>query len=277
MKLIKKLVLASIGVCALAFSMPSKAIEENFYSGKQISIFVEEKVSSYTIYGQLISRHFGNFLRGNPTVSIAYIQGATGPTLTNYLYEDAPRDGTVLAVPDQELGFRQARHIEGLHYNAAEFTYVGRIAAEVSVHMAWHTTGVSNLYELKHKTLTSGAIGLEGNHVTLPNAQNQLLGLNWKITPGYRGNSGIRLALERGEIEAGIAPAMAFNAQLKPWLNENKVNILVQYAEIRHHRFPNVPQIVELAENPEHKALFQFLVSVSTFGRALVALSLIHI
>lgn len=45
----------------------------------------------------------------------------------------------------------------------------------------------------------------------------------------------------------------------------------VQYSDTRHPLFLDAPTIVELAEKPEHKALFKFLVSLSTFGRSLVA------
>ena len=271
MRFAKKVLLLSLGAGVAASSASLASAQENFYAGKQVRIYAQEQASGYSLYGQLISQHLGNFLPGRPTVVIAYMPGAAGLTLTNYLYEVAPRDGTVLAVPDQDLASKQARGLKGVRYDATQFTYVGRATVNVPVHMAWHTTGVSKLDELKHKTLISGAVGMEGTHVDLPKAQNQLLGLNWKIIPGYRGNSEIRIAMERGEVQAAIAPATLFNEQLKPWLSDAKVKVLVQYAELRHPLFQEVPHIVELAEKAEHKALFRFLVSLSSFGRSLVA------
>lgn len=259
----------SAGV-AIITTFPALA-QDNFYAGKQVRIYAQEQASGYSLYAQLISLHLGRFLPGKPTVVIGYMPGAAGLTLTNYLYEVAPRDGTTLAIPDQDLATKQARKIKGVRYDASRLTYIGRATANVPVHMAWHNTGVSRIEELKQKTLVTGAVGMEGTHVDLPKAQNQLLGSNWKIISGYRGNNEIRLAMERGELGAGIAPATLFNEQLKPWLVEGKVKILVQYSEARHPLFPDVPTIVELAEKPEDKALFKFLVSLSTFGRSLVA------
>lgn len=264
------LVLAASTCAALMTTLPARA-QDNFYAGKQVRIYAQEQASGYSLYGQLISQHLGRFLPGKPTVVIGYMPGAAGLTLTNYLYEVAPKDGTVLAVPDQDLASKQARNIKGVRYDASRFTYIGRATANVPVHMAWHSTGITSLQELKQKQLVTGAVGMEGAHVDLPRAQNQLLGMNWKIIPGYRGNNEIRIAMERGEVSAAIAPATLFNEQLKPWLNEGKVKVLVQYAETRHPLFPNVPTIVELAEKPDQKALFKFLVSLSTFGRSLVA------
>lgn len=256
---------------AATLALTSAHAQENFYAGKQVRIYAQEQASGYSLYGQLISQHLGRFLPGKPTVVIGYMPGAAGLTLTNYLYEVAPRDGTVFAVPDQDLASKQARGLKGVRYDAARFTYIGRATANVPVHVVWHSMGITSLQDIKQKEIVTGAVGMEGAHVDLPKAQNLLLGTKWKIIPGYRGNSEIRISMERGEVNAAIAPATLFNEQLKPWRLENKVNVVVQYSDARHPLFPEVPTIVELAEKPEHKALFKFLVSLSTFGRSLVA------
>jgi tripartite-type tricarboxylate transporter receptor subunit TctC len=110
-----------------------------------------------------------------------------------------------------------------------------------------------------------------GTHNDLPRAQNALIGTRWKIVGGYRGNNETRIAMERGEVQAAVSPATLFNAQIKPWLVEGKVRLVVQYADFRHPALPNVPTIVDLADNEEAKGVFRFLVSVSTLGRAYIA------
>jgi tripartite-type tricarboxylate transporter receptor subunit TctC len=256
---------------AATLTLSSAQAQDNFYAGKQVRIYAQEQASGYSLYGQLISQHLGRFLPGKPTVVIGYMPGAAGLTLTNYLYEVAPRDGTVLAVPDQDLASKQARGLKGVRYDTARFTYIGRATANVPVHMVWHSAGVTSLQDIKQKEIVTGAVGMEGAHVDLPKAQNLLLGTKWKIIPGYRGNNEIRISMERGEVSAAIAPATLFNEQLKPWRVEGKVRVVVQYSDTRHPLFRDVPTIVELADKPEQKALFKFLVSLSTFGRSLVA------
>src|SRR5262249_47926069 len=46
---------------------------------------------------------------------------------------------------------------------------------------------------------------------------------------------------------------------------------VVQYADFRHPLFPNVPTILEHADTDDTKAVFKFLVSLATVGRAYVA------
>src|SRR5262249_19051961 len=130
---------------------------------------------------------------------------------------------------------------------------------------------VQSIDDLKKREVVTAAVGAGGTHNDLPRAQNALLGTRWKIVSGYRSNSDTRIALERGEVEAAVTAATLFNEQIKPWLREGKVKVLVQYADFRHPMLPDVPTIVELADNPEARDVFKFLVSLSTVGRSYAA------
>jgi tripartite-type tricarboxylate transporter receptor subunit TctC len=155
-----------------------------------------------------------------------------------------------------------------VRFDATRFNYVGRATANVPVHMVWHTAPAKSIDELKKREVVTAAVGTGGTHNDLPRAQNALIGTKWKIISGYRGNNETRIAMERGEVQAAIAPATLFNEQLKPWLEQGTVRIVVQYADFRHPGLPDVPAIVELAESQEAKSVFKFLVTQSTFGRA---------
>ena len=135
--------------------------------------------------------------------------GAAGLNAMNYLYEVAPRDGTVIAVMTQDLASQQALGIKGVRYDATKFNYIGRATANVPVHMVWHTAPVKSIDDLKKREIVTGAVGTGGTHVDLPRAQNALLGTKWKIIAGYRGNDESRIAMERGEIQAAVVAGNA--------------------------------------------------------------------
>ena len=122
MRYSKQALLWSFGAGVAVSSASLAGAQESFYAGKQVRIYAQEQASGYSLYAQLISQHLGNFLPGKPTVVIGYMPGAAGLTLTNYLYEVAPRDGTVLAVPDQDLASKQARKLKGVRYDVTQFT-----------------------------------------------------------------------------------------------------------------------------------------------------------
>jgi tripartite-type tricarboxylate transporter receptor subunit TctC len=242
------------------------------FAGKQIRVIIPAgPAGSYSLYGQLAVQHLGRFIPGNPAVAISYMPGAAGINAMNYLYEAAPRDGTTIAVADQDVASKQALATNGVRYDATKFNYIGRATANVPVHVVWHSAIVNSIDDLKQREIVTGADGTSGTTVDLPRAQNKLIGTKWKIITGYRGNIETRIAMERGEVQATVAPATLFNDQLKPWRDEGKVKILVQYADFRHPAFPDVPTVVEFAESPNAKAVFKFLVSLSTVGRAYAA------
>jgi tripartite-type tricarboxylate transporter receptor subunit TctC len=253
----------------LAAGGPADAAD--VFAGKQIRIVIPTSSgSAYALYGQLAVQHLGRFIPGHPSFVINYMPGAAGLRAANYLYEVAPRDGTVISVMNQDIATQQTLGIDGVRYDATRFNYIGRATANVPVHMVWHSAPVKSIDELKKYEVVTGAAGA-GGQAYLPRAQNALIGTKWKVISGYPGVNDVRIAMERGEVQAAITAATLFNEQLKPLLDQGKVTIVVQYSDFRHLTFPNVPALVELAETPEAKGVFKFLVSISTVGRAYAA------
>ncbi len=249
--------------------VPAAAEPADTFAGKQIRIIIPGGTAGgYALYGQLAAQHLGRFIPGQPTVIITYMPGASGLNAMNYLQEAAPRDGTVIAVVQQDLASTQARGMSGVRYDATRFNYIGRATANVPVHMVWHTAAAQSIEAIKKHEVVTGGVGMGGTHNDLPRAQNTLIGTRWKVITGYKGNDELRIAMERGEVEAAVSPATLFNEQLRPWLEQGKVKVVVQYADFRHPTLPDVPAVTELTDDAEAKAVFRFLVSLSTLGRS---------
>lgn len=259
-------------IAALAFMPGKAAAAADIFAGKTIKLVVGTgSVGGYALYGQLAGHHLARFIPGKPTVVVSYMPGAAGLNAMNWLYTVAPRDGTAIAVTMQELAYQQALGTQGVRYDASRFHYIGRATANVPVHMIWHTAPVRSFGDLRRQEIVTGAAGSSGIQVDLPRAQNVLLGTKWKIITGYREAGDRYVAVERGEIQATMAPATLFNEQFKPWREKGLVHIVVQYADFRHPLFPDVQAITELCETQDAKSVFKFLVSTSTVGRGYVA------
>ncbi|MCC2096600.1 MAG: hypothetical protein KDJ29_06890 [Hyphomicrobiales bacterium] len=265
---------ASTALLALGLAValaPAQAAE--YYAGKKMRILLPSKSlnTGYGLYGSLAQQHLGRFLPGKPDVSIVFMPGATGITLLNNMYNVAPKDGTTIAVMPQDIATFQATKIRGARFDASKFEYLMRIAPNVPVHMVRGDAGVKTVQDLMKREVVTGAVGVVGTHSDLPRATNQLAGTKWKIIGGYRGGSAIRVAIERGELQAGIAPAALFKKQLKDWLTSGKVRIVMQYADFRYPTFKDVPAVVELARTPEDKQVLTFMTSIATVGRGFFA------
>ena len=68
-----------------------------FYKGKTVELYIAYSVGGgYDLYARLLARHLSKHIPGNPTVVPKNMEGAGGLRLANWLYQAAPRDGTVL-------------------------------------------------------------------------------------------------------------------------------------------------------------------------------------
>src|SRR5262249_24913198 len=132
---------AIVGALAGIIFVSNSAAAADYFAGKTIRIVVGNgPASAYALYGQLAAKHLGRFIPGNPTLLVSYMPGAGGLTAANYVYEMAPRDGTLISVPLHDLASAQMIGRNGVRYDAAKFSFIGRATANVPVHVVWHTT-----------------------------------------------------------------------------------------------------------------------------------------
>jgi len=69
----------------------------DFYRGRSISVVIGFGAGGrYDAYARLLARHIGRHIPGNPSLVAQNIQGAGGLKATQFLYDVAPRDGTVI-------------------------------------------------------------------------------------------------------------------------------------------------------------------------------------
>src|SRR6185436_16168475 len=90
----------SIALCAvLAPSLCGAQAPADFYRGKTIDLYIGTSVGGgYDAYGRMMARHFGKYMPGNPTVVPKNMEGGGGMRLANFIYNAAPKDGTVFGI-----------------------------------------------------------------------------------------------------------------------------------------------------------------------------------
>ena len=80
-------------LCPAAFA----ADDATFFKDKMLTVVVGYPAgSAYVTYAQLVQRHLGKQLPSNPTAITKLMPGAGSLIAANYLYEVAPKDGTVI-------------------------------------------------------------------------------------------------------------------------------------------------------------------------------------
>ena len=239
-----------------------------FYKGKSLELDISSSVGGgYDAYARMLARHIGRFIPGNPIVVPKNMEGAGGLRLANVLYNAAPKDGTTFATIYRGILFDPLLGGKGAQFDATKFTFIGSANNEVSVCVAWHTTGITRFEELLTKELVVGASGSGADSYQFPKIANGVLGTKFKIVTGYPGGNDIDLAMERREVQGRCSWSWtSLKATHRSWLTEKKINILFQMGLSKHPDLPDVPLIIDLANSEEDRAVLKLI-----FARQVVA------
>jgi tripartite-type tricarboxylate transporter receptor subunit TctC len=265
---------AAIALAGLACSGASARAQsvEDFYKGKSIDLIISFTAGGgYDAYARLVARHLSNHIPGKPNILPRNMPGGGGRVAGNYLYNVAPKDGTVLGAIDQSLPLEQAMGDKTIQFDSVKFNWIGNPAAENNTTVTWHTSPVKTIEDAKKIEVPIGATG-NNTSAQFPKAMNALVGTKFKIVFGYPGGNDINLAMERGEVAGRGSNSWGSWKGTRPdWIRDKKINILVQIGLQKTEDLPDVPLLMDLASNPDDRAVLKLLSSPTTIGRPILA------
>jgi tripartite-type tricarboxylate transporter receptor subunit TctC len=242
------------------------------FTGKTITIISSfGPGGGYTIYAQLVARFLGAHLAGHPTVVVRNMPGAGGLSGTNFLYNVAARDGTVLGVVPQTVAIAQALREPGVKYDARAFHWIGRVNSNVEVEQTWHSAAVKTIADARTKEAILAGTGPESSSVVFPRILDEMFGMKFRVIPGYEGVNMASLAMEKGEVDGIVRPWSVTKTVRPEWLRDKTINLLVQYSVARHPELAAVPAVVDLAESPQQRQVLSLFASGSDIGRSILA------
>jgi tripartite-type tricarboxylate transporter receptor subunit TctC len=208
----------------------------------------------------MLARHMGKYIPGNPTIVPKQMEGAGSMRLANFLYNAAPKDGTTFGTINRGSAFDPLLGNKAAQFEAAKFNWIGSTNNEVSVCVAWHSSGITTIEQLKTKELIVGATGPSADTYQFPKIVNGVLGTKFKIITGYPGGNDVDLAMERGEVEGRCGWSWtSLKATHQAWLDQKKMNVLFQMGLSKHPDLPNVPLIVDLAKTDEERSILKLI------------------
>jgi tripartite-type tricarboxylate transporter receptor subunit TctC len=245
----------------------------DFYRGKSIDLYISSGVGGGNdLYARLVARHIGKHIPGKPTVLPKNMEGAGGMRLANWLYNVGPRDGTVIGAVSRAMAFEPLLGNKTAQYDATKFNYIGSANNEVSVCVAWHTSGIKTFEDAQRMQLIVGATGIAEDTYQYPALLNHVFGAKFKMVVGYPGGSDINLAMERGELQGRCSiPWSTVKASRRSWIDEKKVNLLMQYSLSKHPDLPNVPLVMDIAKTDEQRTMLKLIFGRQVMGRPFVA------
>jgi tripartite-type tricarboxylate transporter receptor subunit TctC len=239
----------------------------DFYKGKSVSVIVGYGTGGgYDVYGRLLARHIGRHIPGNPNIVLQNMPGAGSLRAVNYLANNAPKDGTAVAIFSRDMPLLgiighnpnvrfDPRKLTWLgssssYANDAYFLFVRKDAKVNSIEAARRPGGPSIV-------LGGTAEGATGNDVGV--VIRDALAMNIKVISGYPDSNALFLAVDRGEIDGRFVGLSATASSHAEWLTpgSNMLKLLQFARTTRHPQFLDVPTARELAPNAHARALIE--------------------
>ena len=261
--------LALAAVVAAPVSTGRAQSVAEFYKGKTVDVYIGYSVGgAYDVYARVLARHMGKHIPGNPSLVPKNMEGAGSLRLANWLYTVAPKDGTAFGIIGRGIPFDPLLGRTGAQFEATKFSWIGSANDEVSICVAWHTTGVDRLDDLKTREMIVGGTAGSADTDQFPRIVNGVLGTKMKVISGYPGGAEINLAMERGEVQGRCGWSWSSVVATHPaWVKDKKIKILAQLSLAKHPDLPDVPLIMEFAKTEEEKQILRVIFARQVMGR----------
>jgi tripartite-type tricarboxylate transporter receptor subunit TctC len=211
-----------------------------------------------------------NHIPGKPTMVVQNMPGGGGVVAANFMYNIAPKDGSVIANIQRQVPFLQILGKRGPKFEAAKFNWIGSLNNEVTVCVALKSAKVKSLADLKNNELLIGGSGPNDTE-TVPAILNNTLGTKFKLISGYPSSTAITLAMERGEVEAVCSSYSSLRSRNADWFKKDFINIIIQTSTRKHPELPNVPLALDEAQDPATRALLELNDARLEIGRPFLA------
>src|SRR5262244_773547 len=143
---------------------------------------------------------------------------------------------------------------------------------EVSVCVAWKTSGITGFEDTLSRELIVGGTGQAADTDQFPRILNGVLGTKFRIVTGYPGGNDVTLAMERGEVKGrcGWSWSSVLSTH-KRWIEDKSITVLVQLSLNKHPDLPDVPLVMDFAKTEAQQQMFKLIFARQVMGRPYLA------
>ena len=245
----------SLSSGGLGIRLPAAAQSPaGYFAGKQVKMIIGLGTGGgYDLWARMVARHIGRHLPGNPTVISQNMEGAGSFRAASYMYSQAPKDGTAMALIARDASLGPITGNAGAQFDPTKFSWLGTTTTETNVCIAYKTAPVKTVQDLLERELMVGDNGAGTGTGNYPKALNQLLGLKFKIIRGYGSSADVVLAMERGEVEGYCESLESVYSKRPDWIPNKTVNVLFQGGVRPNPELKGVPFINDLAKTEDDR------------------------
>jgi tripartite-type tricarboxylate transporter receptor subunit TctC len=252
---------------------PAKAdAVADFYRGRTVTVVVSSSAAGgYDTIARAVARHMSKHMPGNPAFIVRNMPGAGGMTATNFLYNTADKDGSVIGLVQNNTPFEPLFGTKEARYDPVKFNWLGSPSSETAMVLLWHAVPVSSIDELKAREVAVGVSGANSTPAFFTRLLNATLGTKMKPINGYPGQNDVLLAMERRELDGHPSAFFSSVRSTRPtWLRDKTAKAIVQYGPEKLAELPDVPFAPDLVGDEEDRLVMQAAFAPLTLGRPFV-------
>ena len=162
----------------------------------------------YDVYARVLASHMSRHIPGNPNIVVQNMPGAGSLRGANYIYNVAPKDGTVFGTFARNMALiGLLKTNQNVQFDPAKFTWLGSsstLANDAYMLIVRRDAKVKSVEDARRAggppiILGSTAEGTSSDAMGI--LLREWLGFNVKVIPGYTDSGVLFLAIERGEVE----------------------------------------------------------------------------
>lgn len=264
--------MAAAAIAALCSSGGSARADSvaDFYTGKQITLIISTGVGGgLDANARLVARHMGKHIPGKPTIVARNMPGAGHIQATNFMFNQAPKDGSHIAAILPSFVLYQLIDGRGAQYDAQKLNWLGSSDVDNMNVYVWHTAPAQTVEDAKKTEILMGSTGAGSYTILFPTLMNRLLGTRFNTVSGYKSTNEIHLAMERGEVHGRAGNFFSsLKSQNADWLREGKITLLAQIGEERDTEFSTIPLLQELTEDQQARQIIRLFSAEIAMGKA---------
>ena len=251
--------LAGLLVALIAVGVASAHADPvaDFYKGRTVSLIVSTSVGGgYDALGRAVARFLGRHVPGNPAVIVRNMAGAGGIVATNFIFNQAERDGTTIGLLQDNAPFKPLLGTSEARYDATAFNWLGSPSADTGMLVAWGGSPIRSLDAARTREMTVGAAAVNSTPALYARLLNEVLGLHLKVIVGYPGQTEAFLAMEHGEIDGYPSVFYSTLQATKPdWLPQGRIRALLYYGPDRHPELGGVAYAADLVTDENDRRI----------------------
>ena len=244
-----------------------------FYKGKTINATIGYGPGGgYDIYMRGLARHIGRHIPGNPLLLPRNMPGAGSLVAANYIYNNAPKDGTVIGIFASSTLFSVKLGETKGNFEIDKFTWIGNMDQTIGTCVVHKRSNIASFQDLLSKKAIFGASGPSAVNNSHVRGFNALLGTRIQIVNGYPGSTDVLLAMSRGEVDGGCGFALSSlkTSRRQDW-ESGEIRAIIQTGFEKSPELKDIPHVYDFAKTEDDKRVMHLIYGTHALGRPVSA------